>query len=178
MKGGDTTYILYHKYLNSCICQENRIAFILQSESHSLKYNQMNRCCFGACLENISLHSAYSGLWFLLFSLLCSCSSKCWNLTWTFIVLSALEYTVKCHRQHPPGAELHPCLHHISKFQQKTLVPKWSNSWNSDVMKVDHAGETVSCWSPLTPSSPHSQSWAFHGFPEYPLPHHHLNWWQ
>lgn len=30
LEGG--TYILYHKYLNSCICQENRIAFVLQSE--------------------------------------------------------------------------------------------------------------------------------------------------
>lgn len=54
--------------------------------------------------KNISLHSAHSGPLCLLFPLLCS-FSKCWIFTWTFIVLSLLKDTIKCHREHQPGAE-------------------------------------------------------------------------
>lgn len=79
---------LHHKHTNSCICQENRIALMLEAEVSFSQVQLKELLLLWSLSKNISLHSAHSGLLLLLFTLLCSCFSKCQKLTRTFIVLS------------------------------------------------------------------------------------------
>lgn len=85
--------------------------------SHSLKCNQTNCYCCGACLKTSLLIQAFH-----------ACCSHQHALVFpksrararTFIVVSALECAIKRHRQHQPGAQ----SRHPARFLQRSIDAK------------------------------------------------------